>query len=64
MLELEIAQVLRRFTASGDLDQERAQDALTDLSEFPLTRYQYDLFLPRIWELGFRVTAYDAVYLA
>ena len=64
LLDLEIAQVLRRFTASGNLDQERAQEALADLSEFPLTRYPHDLFLPRIWELRFTVTAYDAVYLA
>lgn len=64
LLDLEIAQVLRRFAASGNLDQERAQEALTDLSEFPLTRYPHDLFLPRIWELRFAVTSYDAAYLA
>ena len=64
LLDLEIAQVLRRYAASGDLGQDRAQQALTDLSDLPLTRYPHDLFLPRIWELRFTVTAYDAAYLA
>ena len=64
LLDLEIVQVLRRYAASGDLGQERAQQALTDLSDLPLTRYPHDIFLPRIWELRFSVTAYDAAYLA
>ena len=64
LLDLEVAQVLRRYAASGDLTQDRAQQALTDLSDLPLTRYPHDIFLPRIWELRFMVTAYDAAYLA
>lgn len=64
LLDLEIAQVLRRYAAAGDLDADRAWEALTDLSDLPLTRYPHNLFLPRIWELRFTVTAYDAAYLA
>lgn len=48
---------------AGQLDPTRGLQALEDLSDFPLTRYPHDLFLPRIWELRHNVTAYDAAYL-
>jgi predicted nucleic acid-binding protein len=37
---------------------------LHHLTDFPITRYPHDLFLFRIWELRYNVTAYDAVYIA
>ncbi len=64
LIDLEVAQVLGRYCASGELDAERGEQALTDLADLPLTRYPHDLFLPRIWELRRHVTAYDAAYLA
>lgn len=64
LIDVEVAQVLRRFVASGQLDAARGLQALRDLSEFPISRYPHDLFLSRIWELRHSVTAYDAVYLA
>jgi predicted nucleic acid-binding protein len=64
LLDVEVAQVLRRFAASGELSAERGQEALTDLADLPLNRYPHDLLLPRIWELRHNVTAYDAAYLA
>lgn len=64
LLDLEVAQVLRRYAAAGDLDPERGLQALEDLTDLPLSRYPHDLFLPRIWELRHNVTAYDAAYLA
>lgn len=64
LLDLEIAQVLRRYAASGQLDRERGFQALEDLADFPLTRYPHFLLLPRIWQLRHNATAYDAAYLA
>ena len=64
LLDVEIAQVLRRYTRTGELDPDRGIQALKDLVDFPLTRYPHDLFLLRIWELRHNVTAYDAAYLA
>jgi predicted nucleic acid-binding protein len=64
LLDLEVAQVLRRYCASGDMTPERGYQALRDLTDFPITRYPHDLFLFRIWELRHNVTAYDAVYIA
>jgi predicted nucleic acid-binding protein len=64
LLDLEVAQVLRRYARAGELEPARGLQALEDLSDFPLIRYPHDLFLPRVWELRDSVTAYDAVYLA
>jgi predicted nucleic acid-binding protein len=64
LLDLEVAQVLRRYYRAGQLGAERGIQALQDLMDFPLTRYPHDVLLPRIWELRDNVTAYDAAYLA
>jgi len=64
LLDVEVAQVLRRYAAAGELTPERGLEALTDLVDFPVHRYAHDLLLPRIWELRRNVTAYDAAYLA
>lgn len=64
LLDLEVAQVLRRYCASEEITPERGYQALSDLSDFPIVRYPHDLFLSRIWELRHNVTAYDAVYIA
>lgn len=64
LLDVEVAQVLRRYTRTGELDTDRGLQALEDLVDFPLTRYPHDLFLLRIWELRHNVTAYDAAYIA
>lgn len=64
LLDVEIAQVLRRYARAGELDAARGRQALDDLADLPLSRYPHDLFLRRIWELRSNVTAYDAAYLA
>ena len=64
LIDLEIAQVLRRYCASGDLTHERAQAALEDFTILGVFRHPHDVLLPRIWELRHNVTAYDAAYVA
>ncbi len=64
LIDLEVAQVLRRYLQSRELTSERGLQVLRDLVDFPLTRYPHDLFLPRIWELRHNLTAYDAAYVA
>src|SRR3954471_6622093 len=64
LLDVEVAQVLRRFAARGEIAPERGRSALADLADFPLQRYPHDLLLPRIWELRDTITAYDAAYVA
>ncbi|MGH7277862.1 MAG: type II toxin-antitoxin system VapC family toxin [Candidatus Rokuibacteriota bacterium] len=64
LLDLEVAQVLRRYAAGGDLSEERGDQALQDLGDLPLERYPHHLFLERIWALRHNLTAYDAAYVA
>ncbi len=64
LIDLEIAQVLRRYEAAGGLERTRAREALLDFSILPLTRYPHTFLLSRIWELRHAATAYDGAYLA
>ena len=64
LLDLEVAQVLRRYERAGVLTALRAREALDDLSAFRIERYPHHLFLSRVWALRANVTAYDACYLA
>jgi predicted nucleic acid-binding protein len=64
LLDLEVAQCLRRYERSGQIASARARGALEDLSELPIERYPHDLLLPRVWALRSNATAYDAAYLA
>jgi predicted nucleic acid-binding protein len=64
LIDVEVAQVIRRYAATRDLDADRGRAALADLADFPLRRYPHDLLLPRVWELRNNLTAYDAVYVA
>ena len=64
LLDLEVAQVLRRYALAGELDSARGVEALEDLADLPLIRYPHDLLLPRIWDLRRNLTAYDAAYVA
>ena len=64
VLDLEIAQVLRRYTLSGEMGTNRSKQALEDLADLSLNRYPHDVFLLRIWALRHNLTAYDAAYVA
>jgi predicted nucleic acid-binding protein len=64
LIDLEVAQVLRRYVAHGRLDEVRAEQALEDLRDLDLNRYPHDVLLSRIWELRNDASAYDAAYLA
>ena len=64
LIDLEIAQVLRRYVHSAVISAERGAEALSDLVNFPLTRYPHFVLLTRIWEMRHSLTAYDAAYLA
>jgi predicted nucleic acid-binding protein len=64
LLDVEVAQVLRRFAGNGEIDDERGRTALADLADFPLRRYPHDFLLPRVWNLRRNLTAYDAIYVA
>ena len=64
LVDIEVAHVVRRYAARGEIDGQRGRLALIDLADFPLLRYPHDPLLPRIWDLRNNLTAYDAVYVA
>lgn len=64
LIDVEVGQVLRRYTISGQLDAERGEAAVTDLSEFPMRRHSHGVLMQRVWALRHNLGAYDAIYLA
>lgn len=64
LLDVEVAQVLRRYVRDKTITAQRGQEALEDLGDLPLNRYPHDFLIPRVWELRATLTAYDAVYVA
>ncbi len=64
LLDVEVAQVLRRYALRGDLGQDLATRLVHELTELPITRYEHRALLARAFALRTNVTMYDAVYLA
>jgi len=64
LLDVEVAQVLRRYVRGKTIAAQRGQEALEDLGDLPLNRYPHDFLIPRVWELRTTLTAYDAIYVA
>ena len=64
LLDVEVAQVLRRYTSRGDLSASHGQSLLDVLAAFPVARYPHQPLVPRMWELRHNMTAYDASYVA
>jgi predicted nucleic acid-binding protein len=64
LLDVEVTQVLRRYALAGELTVDRAEEALLDLADLPLTRYAHTDLVSRIWGLRDSMTAYDGVYVA
>jgi predicted nucleic acid-binding protein len=64
LLDLEIAQVLRRYVMRRELAPARAQASLELFAKFPIRRYSHEPLVPRIWSLRENLTAYDAAYVA
>jgi predicted nucleic acid-binding protein len=64
LIDVEVTQVLRRYSLAKSLSSARARQAFEDYMNIPLERFPHDVLLPRIWELRHNLTAYDAAYVA
>jgi predicted nucleic acid-binding protein len=64
LMDVEVAQVLRRYVARGDVDPEHGRALILLLAQFPIARHAHQPLLPRIWALRDNFTAYDAAYIA
>lgn len=64
LLDIEVANVLRRLNQRNELSAERADQALEDHSKLVIARHEHAPLLSRIWELRDAMTAYDGAYIA
>lgn len=64
LIDVEIAQVLRCYGASGQVSPARCAEALDDWRAFRVHRYPHEALLGRLWDLRANLTAYDAAYVA
>jgi predicted nucleic acid-binding protein len=64
LLDLEVAQVLRRLTQLREITAARAQEALDDYAGLFVERAANRDLLRRVWQLRDSMTAYDGAYVA
>lgn len=64
LLDLEVAQVIRRYSLAAELPEGRAGEALDDFRDLRIHRHSHESLLSRVWELRHNLTAYDAAYIA
>ena len=64
VLDLEVAQVLRRLVRLREVTPARAREALGDHLELYIERTVHEAMLWRIWELRDSLTAYDGAYVS
>jgi predicted nucleic acid-binding protein len=62
LLDVEVAQVLRRLVREAVLSAQRAEEAIQDLADMRVARYPHFVFLSRIWRVRHNLSAYDAAY--
>ena len=64
LLDVEIAQGLRRLVRTGEVSSGRAEEAIADLADLDLHRHAHFDLLGRAWKLRDNISAYDAMYVA
>ena len=64
LMPVEVANILRRAVASGELTGDAASLAHADLLALRIDLFPYGPFESRVWELRENVTCYDAWYVA
>lgn len=64
LLPVEVANILRRSAAGGELTADSASMAHADLLALRIELFPYRPFASRVWELRENVTCYDAWYVA
>ena len=64
LLDVEIAQGLRRLVRAREVSSRRAEEAIADLVDLDLQRHPHLDLLHRAWQLRDNLSAYDAMYVA
>ena len=64
LMPVEVANILRRASAAGEISTDVAALAHADLLDLRVELFPYAPFAARVWELRGTVTCYDAWYVA
>jgi predicted nucleic acid-binding protein len=64
LLDIEVANGLRRYSRLGEISRSVAERCLADFHGLRIERHAHSNLLPRIWDLRQNLTAYDAAYVA
>ena len=64
LVDVEVAQALRRYEREGDIEAHEAASAIDHLGQLDLERHSHEPLLRRVWARRENLTAYDAVYVA
>jgi predicted nucleic acid-binding protein len=64
LLDVEVAQALRRLVQLGEITTLRAEQVFEDHQALVIERHEHTRLLPRIWQLRGSLSAYDGAYVA
>ena len=64
LLDMEMAQGIRKLAREKAISADRGEQALEDLQRLRIVRYPHSILLRRVWQLRNSLTAYDAAYIA
>lgn len=64
LIDIEVAQVIRRLLQMKEITAARADFALADFKELVIERHAHRPLLQRVWGLRAMLSAYDAAYVA
>jgi predicted nucleic acid-binding protein len=63
LIDIEVAQVLRRLVREGTFPSWSADEALAIFQDLQISRHPHINFLSRIWQYRHTLSAYDATYV-
>lgn len=64
LFDVEVLSVIRRLAYKEEIISSRANQAVADLSVWPLLRFPHTMILDDMWSLRHNSSAYDAAYAA
>lgn len=64
LLDLEVANVLRRLVIRQAVSPERADRAIDYYADMAIDLRSHRMLLPRVWQLRHNLSGYDAAYVA
>lgn len=64
LIDVEVAQALRRLVLTKSLTNQRAELALEDFRQLVIERHAHLDLIPRAWQFKSAISLYDGVYVA